>query len=142
MFSNMDLRLLLKMIQPPMTTHGERVKLGTLGEKEIVSYAEDERKLSTISMAIDQFFDRCEDTVRHTDHSLLCWLRSQYPGKAYKGRDKPCGQLSSRRATIAEHCNRLHDWRSSPESRTNWNEVKIQSFCLAPGKQRWFIVDE
>jgi hypothetical protein len=55
--------------------------------------------------------------------------------------DKPCGQLSSRRATIAEHCNRIHDWRSSPESRTNWNEVKIQSFCLTPGKQRWFIVN-
>jgi hypothetical protein len=67
-----------------MTTRGERVVLGKLGGKEIVSHASNERKPYTISMAIDQFFDRCEDTVRHTDHSILCWLRSQHHGIPYK----------------------------------------------------------
>jgi hypothetical protein len=57
MFSNTDLPIPLKMIQPLMTTQGERIVLGTLGEKEIVSLASNEQKLHTISMAIDRFFD-------------------------------------------------------------------------------------
>jgi hypothetical protein len=69
MFSNTHLRVLIKMIQPPMMTHGERVVLNTLGDKDIVTYASHERKLHTISMAIDQFFDRCEDTVRYRTES-------------------------------------------------------------------------
>jgi hypothetical protein len=57
MFSNKNMPLLFQMIWPPMMTQGERVVLGKLGEKEIVSHASNERKLHTISMAIDQFFD-------------------------------------------------------------------------------------
>jgi hypothetical protein len=84
MLSGMDLHLLLKMTQSPTTACGERVVFGVLDGKEVVTHAADECKLRTIGSAIDQFFDRCEDTVRHTDHSLLCWLRSQHAEKPYK----------------------------------------------------------
>jgi hypothetical protein len=97
MFSNTHLRVLTKMVQPLMTTHGERVVLDTLGDKDIVTHASHERKLHAISMAIDQFFDRCEDTVRHTDHSLLCWLRSQYHGKPYKAPFELLGREATRK---------------------------------------------
>lgn len=76
MFSNVDLRLLFNMAQSPVRVQANRILLGTLAEKEIVSQHADERKLQTVGLAIDRFFDRCEDTVHHTDHSLLCWLRS------------------------------------------------------------------
>lgn len=84
MFSSANLALLRKMIQAPMTTHGGRIVLGTIDGREIASHVAHERKLHMIGIAIDRFFDRCEDTVRNTDHSLLCWLHSQHHGKAYK----------------------------------------------------------
>jgi uncharacterized C2H2 Zn-finger protein len=54
----------------------------------------------------------------------------------------PCGQLSISRPSMAQHCNKIHGWRSSPRAHTNWNEVKVQSFCTTSGKQRWFVVNE
>jgi hypothetical protein len=54
----------------------------------------------------------------------------------------PCGQLSISRPSMAQHCNKIHGWRSSPRAHSNWNEVKVQSFCTTSGKQRWFVVNE
>lgn len=51
-----------------------------------------------------------------------------------------CGRTSISRATMAQHCNKTHAWRSSALANTNWNEVRVQSFCLTSGKQRWFVV--
>lgn len=92
MFSNMDRGLLLNLAQPPAT---QGLWTGADGEGESLSSAEDERRLVLIGIAIDRFFDQCEDTVIHTDHSLLCWLRSQHFGKPYKA---PF-ELPSRNAT-------------------------------------------
>jgi superfamily II DNA helicase RecQ len=61
------------------------------------------------------------------------------PRRGFLCEESDCGCVSSRRATIAEHCNK-HGWRSLPGEREHWREVWIQSFSLTPGKQRWFIV--
>jgi hypothetical protein len=73
MFAKMDRGLLLSLARTPVT---QGLWMGAEGEGERVILARDERRLVLISIAIDKFFDRCEDTVMHTDHSLLCWLRS------------------------------------------------------------------
>lgn len=94
MFSGINCRLLTQLAQPPVL-HGERLLPRHGGHGSIAYSLEDERNLAKIGAAIDRFFDRCEDTVLHTDHSLLCWLRSQYLGKTYKA---PF-ELSGRKAT-------------------------------------------
>jgi hypothetical protein len=81
MFAKMDRGLLLSLARTPVT---QGLWMGAEGEGERVISAGDERRLVLIGIAIDKFFDRCEDTVMHTDHSLLCWLRSQHFGKPYK----------------------------------------------------------
>jgi hypothetical protein len=48
------------------------------------SCREDEYKLSHLGTALDQVFDRCEDTVRHTDVLIWCLLRSSYLDRTYK----------------------------------------------------------
>jgi hypothetical protein len=70
---------------------------------------------------------------------------SQLSRRGFKCRGSPtdpCGQMSISRACMAEHCNKTHGWQSNPRARTNWNEVKMQTFCTTPGKQRWFVVSE
>jgi hypothetical protein len=57
MFSHVDPRLLFKMGQSPVKLHADPILLGIIGEKEIVSQHTDERKLRTVGMAIDRFFD-------------------------------------------------------------------------------------
>jgi hypothetical protein len=94
MFSGIDRRILLQLAQPPVL-HSERLSLRDGGPRNIVYSLADERKLAKIGAVIDRFFDRCEDIVRYTDHSLLCWLRSQYLGKTYKA----LFELAGRKAT-------------------------------------------
>lgn len=53
-----------------------------------------------------------------------------------------CGRISISRPAIAQHCNKMHAWRASVREKTNWNEVKVQSFCPTSGKQRWFVVHD
>ncbi|KAF2716181.1 hypothetical protein K431DRAFT_279485 [Polychaeton citri CBS 116435] len=53
-----------------------------------------------VANATDLFFDRCKDTLRHTDHSLRCWLRSQVIGQAYKA---PFS-LPGRKRTTQQYC--------------------------------------
>ncbi|KAK1613526.1 hypothetical protein BDP81DRAFT_513408 [Colletotrichum phormii] len=45
---------------------------------------EDETRLQHIMSAVDGVFDRREDTIRHTDVSMRCWLRSSEPHRPYK----------------------------------------------------------
>lgn len=33
---------------------------------------------------LGRVLDRCADTVKHTDVSIRCWLRSQYVDRPYK----------------------------------------------------------
>jgi hypothetical protein len=94
MFSSMDRRLLLKLAQPPVV---QGMSVSGTGEEEIVSSAADERLIQMVGLAVDRFFDRCEDTILHIDHSLLCWLRSQYFGKAYKAPFELSGRNATRK---------------------------------------------
>jgi len=57
------------------------------------------------------------------------------PRKGFLCDEPDCGQISTRRATIAEHC-RTHGWRSLPNDREHWSEIWVQSFCLTPNMQR------
>jgi hypothetical protein len=93
-FSGLDRMLLVRLTQPPCTGHlglypGERD-----GQKQYTEIMH-ECHLVAIGAAIDRFFDNCEDTVRNSDHSLRCWLRSQNPGRAYKA----LFELPARKAT-------------------------------------------
>lgn len=56
--------------------------------------------------------------------------------------DQDCGVLSISRDTIGRHCREAHGWMSTKTDPTNWTSAKMQSFCLTPGKQRWFVVQE
>lgn len=61
------------------------------------------------------------------------------PQQGFQCEEEDCCWVSSSRPKIAEHAN-SHGWRSKPDEREHWREVWIQSFCLTPGRQRWFIV--
>jgi hypothetical protein len=50
----------------------------------IVSSREDKRQLVNIMAAINRLFDRCNNTVRHTDNSLRRWIRGRFPDLPYK----------------------------------------------------------
>ncbi|KAG6147233.1 hypothetical protein E4U11_001049, partial [Claviceps purpurea] len=62
------------------------------------------------------------------------------PQKAYKCFGAECAYISSSRDTIMAHCRKAHHWKHSKETPIHWTELFAQSFCLAPGKQRWFPV--
>lgn len=94
-YKGIDRRWLLAVRGRP-AAEGCNLYLGVRGARELYSSSEDERKLATFGRAVDRFFDRCEDTVRHTDHSVRCWLRGQVVGRPYKA---PF-QLPSRKSTI------------------------------------------
>ncbi|KAK0926478.1 hypothetical protein LTR29_017851 [Friedmanniomyces endolithicus] len=61
------------------------------------------------------------------------------PRPGFQCDEDDCRSISTRRATIAEHCNG-HGWRSTRDEREHWTDVWVQSFSLTPGKQRWFII--
>lgn len=52
-------------------------------EVVVISSAAQELRLAKMMPVIDRLFDRCADTVHHTDVSVLRWLRSKHP-------DRPC----------------------------------------------------
>ncbi|KAK3045467.1 hypothetical protein LTR09_012942 [Extremus antarcticus] len=43
---------------------------------------------------------------------------------------------------MAQHCNRIHGWRSTPGEREHWSHVRVQTFSQVHGKQRYFIVQD
>ena len=67
-FDGVDRRLLMRLAEHP-APNGRRLVFGSLGTNTIFSDAMDEQRLLDIGPAIDRFFDRCEDPVRHTDTS-------------------------------------------------------------------------
>lgn len=52
----------------------------------IVSPAKDEGRLRLVMIAIDCVLNRCEETVRQTSRSTLCWLVTTQPAPYY---DRP-----------------------------------------------------
>jgi hypothetical protein len=82
-YKGLDWQLLWGLTVPPRST-GQAFIIDHDGETGVVSSAEDEQKLLIIGRAVNRFLSRCEQTARHTDHSIRCWLRSQIPGRPYK----------------------------------------------------------
>jgi hypothetical protein len=97
-FKGADRRLLSLLSQRP-AVDGHSLELGCYGTRVLYSSADDERRLVAIAQAVDHFFDRCEDTARHTEHSIRCWLRSNIPGRSYKA---PF-ELPGRESTIKQY---------------------------------------
>ena len=77
-------RSLLYQLRTSPTVDGFSLALGHYGTQSLWSSVQDERYLAAISYAVDRFLDRCEDTVRNTDHSIRCWLRGQIPDRPFK----------------------------------------------------------
>jgi hypothetical protein len=61
------------------------------------------------------------------------------PRRGFACEEEECDFISTGRTKIAQHCNG-HGWKSMPGEREHWADVWVQSFCLTPGKQRWFTV--
>jgi hypothetical protein len=53
------------------------------GAEALWSRGPDEQKISCLMGAVDRMLDRCEETMRNTSRSLLCWLRSTKPQACY-----------------------------------------------------------
>lgn len=79
-FAGADRKLLVQLAEIPRGTEKD-LALGVYNSVPMHSCREDESKLSHLVTALDQVFDRCEDTVRHTDVSIRCLLRSSYPDR-------------------------------------------------------------
>jgi hypothetical protein len=75
---------ILVALSRPSTLHADGFDVGGEHGQNIVFSTADERRLAVVSASIDRFFDRCEDTLCHTDHSIRCCLRSHFPGRSYK----------------------------------------------------------
>lgn len=96
-YKGLDRQLLWGLIVPPSST-GQTLIIDHDGAARLTSNAKDEGKLLIIGRAIDRFLSRYEDTARHTNHSVRCWLRSQIPGRPYKAAFKlPTQRITTQR---------------------------------------------
>ncbi|KAG7406289.1 hypothetical protein Forpe1208_v014519 [Fusarium oxysporum f. sp. rapae] len=75
--------MLLTLSEVPLTT-GQPFWIGIHDGEQIRSSVKDECKLAKIMQALDRLFDRCADTVMHTDVSVRRWLRGRFPDRPYK----------------------------------------------------------
>jgi hypothetical protein len=82
-FAGADRKLLVQLAQIPRNIERD-LALDVYDGIAIYSSRKDECRLSYLVTALDHVFDRCEDTVRHTDVSIRCLLRSSYPDRTYK----------------------------------------------------------
>jgi hypothetical protein len=82
-FAGVDRTMLLNLCRKPVAT-GQCLHLDSYNEAALTNIEDDEECLLFAGWAVDHFFDRCEDTERHTHYSLRCWLRSHIPGRPYK----------------------------------------------------------
>jgi hypothetical protein len=82
-FSGMNRGLLVQLTQAP-AVDGSELVYGFFDGMHLQSGAEDERRIRAVGAAMDRFFDRCEDTVSHTGHSIRCWLRSHLTDRPHK----------------------------------------------------------
>jgi len=112
-----------------------------------VSSAADERLIQMVGLAVDRFFDRCENTVLHTDHSLLCWLRSQYFGKAYKAPFELSGRNATRKRyrglckKMIFFCIRAHLMRAQDVDGVAWG-IPFSANAWVAIQNLWKVVSE
>ncbi|MCJ1360905.1 MAG: hypothetical protein MMC33_010915 [Icmadophila ericetorum] len=52
-------------------------------DPDLASPQEDEAKIALLMLAVDHLLDCCEETMRHTGRTILCWLRSTKPQSCY-----------------------------------------------------------
>jgi hypothetical protein len=95
-FAGANRSVLLTLTQGPAAS-GRGLELGSYNGRTLQSSIEDERALAAAERALDRFFDRCEDTVQHTDSSIRCWLRGQIPGQPYKAAFELPGRKATRK---------------------------------------------
>jgi hypothetical protein len=93
-------RQLLQALCQSSSRDDRRLELGPHKVEALYNSAGDEKRLPTIGNAVDHFFDRCEDTAEHTNHSVRCWLRSHIFKRPYKAPR----ELLGRRSTSTEYC--------------------------------------
>ena len=73
-FAGADRRLLVKLAQMPHVR--QDLFLGSYDGIDLHSCKANEQRLALMVAALGRVFSQCEDTVRHTDVSIQCWLRS------------------------------------------------------------------
>jgi hypothetical protein len=52
-------------------------------DPDLFSPRQDKEKIASLMIVVDRILDRCEETVQHTSHMLLCWLWSTQPQTCY-----------------------------------------------------------
>jgi hypothetical protein len=119
-FADSDRSFLAKLAQmPQVAEHG--LFLGTSNGIDIYSCKADEQRLVLMIAALGRVFDQCADTVRHTDVSMRCWLRSQVVDRPYKapfelvGRESTSHGYQRLMKICVCFCFRL--WRMSEEAK-------------------------
>jgi hypothetical protein len=121
MFTNANRELLVRLTDLPSYTTEHSLCLGSYDGENLYSSTQDEGKLLHIMDALDRAFDCCEDTVRHTDISLRCWLQGQYPDRPYKAPFQLVGRQSTtstyRRLMKRAFCFCLRFWRLDADVR-------------------------
>jgi hypothetical protein len=119
-FADADRSFLVKLAHmPQVAEHG--LLLGTSNGTDLYSCKADEQRLVLMVAALGRVFDQCADTVRHTDVSMRCWLRSQFVDRPYKapfelvGRESTSHGYQRLMKRCVCFCFRL--WRMSEEAR-------------------------
>ncbi|KAH6970331.1 hypothetical protein DER45DRAFT_601349 [Fusarium avenaceum] len=82
-FSQARRDMLVTLSEVPLIT-GQPFWIGVHDGEQICSPVKDECKLALIVQALDRLFDRCADTVMHTDISVRRWLRGRFADRPYK----------------------------------------------------------
>lgn len=82
-FRNSDRAALMSLSTLPIVGRGPlRVRMNDGTWIESLEF--DERRLAMVVRALDRLFDRCADTVQHTDVSTRRWLRGRFVDRPYK----------------------------------------------------------
>jgi hypothetical protein len=58
----------------PRWRHSQDVRLGCHNGVDLISLADNEKRIWIFLQAVDQALDRCEETMRCTGRPILCWL--------------------------------------------------------------------
>jgi hypothetical protein len=95
-FAGTDLSLLGKLSRTTWMSDDEG-EANDNGSTAVMISAVDEQNIAIVGAAVDRFHDQCEETLRHTDHSIRCCLRSHFPGR-------PTSHRSSFRPAILRVC--------------------------------------
>ncbi|KAJ6267416.1 hypothetical protein PSV08DRAFT_229224 [Bipolaris maydis] len=139
-FVGADRKLLVQLAQIPCGT-GENLEIEIHDGTAISSSKEDELKLRHIVTTLDRVFDRCEDTVRHTDVSIRCLLRSSYPDRTYKAPFELVGRKATtqgyRRLFKKAVCFCVRFWRLGEPVRQNLLRRSLTDAQDQALKQLW-----